>query len=251
MRRFRLLLVLLLALAGPVDAATFVAGNGTRDDATDNSLATVVTGTNTGNLVLCYVKWEGATTTVAISDGTTTFTADATGIESHTNGDHHAVLHYLLASAGGNDTMTATLGANRPFKHLACGSFAYTGTVARDTGVIAEGGGVGGELVNSGNFTPTFATEGVALGCWGAYETITPTANHAINGVADDGAFGLTDGTQCWYRLLATGFTNGAATVTKATSEEAWVAGGYGFEVTAGGGGGAVLPQRTLVGVGQ
>lgn len=203
--------------------ATFGAGNGAIDDTNDATMAVTLTGVTAGDLIVGVAKWEGTNvaTLNSVSDGTTSMTLDALGTLNHANNDLNSRMFYLLSSvASGSLTYTMTLSASRPFKQLAVARFTYTGTASRNaanqTTVTAPGAPW---TVVSGNISPS-GTELVVCGFWGNYFTNTPS-NHLINGVAEDGIFGTANGTQGWYRLLSTGFTNGQATLDEGAGIDA------------------------------
>lgn len=250
--------VLLIALligglwAQPVSAATFIAGNGQKEDGSGTSIATTIggAGVSAGNFVMCVVKFEGASLdagNISATDGTATLTEDPDGVVAHVGaGDLFSLAMWLPASVGGGDTFTVTLSAARAWKQLACGAFSYSGTIALDDSTSA---GVDIDTMTSTYTGPAATIAGselIAVACWGNYATATPTAR-TINGTAADGNFGNSDGTQCWYRLLSSGYTAGVTTLvfssvpaTEATMHH------LGFEVTAGGGGSACRDMSLL-----
>lgn len=215
--------------------ATFTAGNGAKEDSgADATIAVALDiGTGTKRLVVGVVKWEGASSSLSsVSNGTTTATLDPLGSLNHSNNDLNGCMFYWLDSAeSGSLTFTATLSGNRAFKQIAVGAFNYSGTATRNTGVQTASTG---NTVASGLYSPS-GSELVVIGFWGNYTTQTPI-DHMINSVVEDGIFGNTDGTQGWYRLLSSGFTNGQATCDQQTSID-YLGFGVAFAITAGGGG--------------
>lgn len=244
MRRFFQTIALLLALLLPVQiwAATFVNGNGADDATNDTTMAVTVTGVSAGNLVHVIVKYEGTGTTATVSDGTTSLTQDATGVQSHTNGDLNAVNFYLLSSvASGSVTYTVTLGASRPFKTMDAAVFSYSGTASRQTAAYGSLSATdnGTDPVLSGTISPT-GSDLIVVGSYFAYASATSTT-HLINAVAADATFGGPGGSIGWYRLLGTGFTNGAASIDFNSTNDGLVS-ITAYSITAGGGGPDVTP---------
>ena len=211
--------------------ATFIGGNGAKIDASTTTVGVSGVTVAAGDLVVGVTKWEVGTSTISVSNGTTGATLDTLGVLAHANGDLFGCMWYYLAcQETGNLTFTSTLGTARAFKQTAYGVFRYTGTASRNAGNQNAGTGT---AVASGLFSPS-GSELVTIGYWGNYVTETPT-NHLINGVADDAVFGNTDGTQGWYRLLSSGFTNGQATVDQSGSL-AFLGFGVAFAIAAAGG---------------
>src|SRR6185503_7252786 len=101
-------------------------------------------GVQEGSLVVAYVKWEEtAASAVTLSDGTSTFTADA--INSAANGDLHGRFYYLLSSsASGTVNYTATWSAARAFRRLVVYEYTYGGSTVildasnRDTDIVGN-----------------------------------------------------------------------------------------------------------------
>ena len=73
-------------------------------------------GVTAGNLIVAVVFWEGPTTTVSVSDGTSSFTVGNAGVNPDTIDDYWDIrqcVAYLLSANSGNKTYTLTLGAAR------------------------------------------------------------------------------------------------------------------------------------------
>ncbi len=84
-------------------------------DGSTTSVAVTVTSTAAGSLIAVFCGWEGAVgATVTVSDGTTGFTAGTpkdSGASTTPNDDNHGQWFYLLVSASGKTTITATWSA--------------------------------------------------------------------------------------------------------------------------------------------
>jgi len=192
--------------------ATYVQGNVAGNDAGSTSITTTLTGVAAGNLIVIYVGWEGATTTVSVSDGTSSFTGlDAT---SGAGGDLWGRWFYLLSSTSGNKTYTVTYGASRSYRRVAVMEFNSSNTWALDAGPSV--GSVAGTNPTSGNITTT-GSEVVALGACINYGSNT-SESQTIGGSASAGNVQTEAGDSIvmWYRIATV--SNGSA-----VSSPAWV----------------------------
>lgn len=220
-------------------ALAYVQSNKNADNSGGSSTTITVTlpSVVAGTLVVVGLKYEGATTTSSVSDGTDTFTP-RTQI-SHANGDVHSRWFYLLASggSGGVMTFTATLGASRPWRGLHVYNFSYTGTAAFDVEPTGGGSQGNGTAATSGTFN-TSGTDEVVVAIHGNY-TGSVSSNPLVNGAAADGSNSDTIADMSWYKILSATFSGGAATVTVASGD--WVVAAAGFKVTGGGGGGGLV----------
>ncbi|MFO0691587.1 MAG: PQQ-dependent sugar dehydrogenase [Myxococcota bacterium] len=203
----------------------FARSQGASNDASGTTLSVPLTNVRAGSLIVAYVKWEGATSgsTVTLSDGTSTFTAD-TQVNS-ANGDLHGRFFYLPAStASGNVTYTATWSAGRPFRRLLVSEYAYSGgTVAFDGSNRATA--TSGTL-NSGNLTTTGSDE-VVFGAYGEYSSVDTTAER-IGGVAADQVV-RSGFASMWSKTFTAPFTGAA---TAAGNSSTWVGSVIAFKRT-------------------
>ena len=161
-----------------------------------------------GSLIVAFAKWEGAAgSTVTLSDGTSTFTADVQNDAA--NGDLHGRFLYLPASVKtGTVTYTASWSPARPFRRLAVYEYrAGGGPVSFDASNRATA--TTGNL-NTGNVTTTGLDE-VAFGAYGEYNTTTTTGEQ-IGGLAADQVVRASF-VSMWSRRFTGTFT-GAATAT-------------------------------------
>ena len=188
------------------------------------SATVALTGVGAGNLLISVAFWEGADTTVSISDGTTTFTNGTAGVNSATidgTWDVRQRPAYLLGVAsGGNKTITLTLGASRNTVALHVLEFSKTAGAWALDGQAAYGQG-NGTAMASGSLT-TSGNPVVAVGWARNWTNQTVTApligGQAALGLQSDGA---TSGGS-WYRIGA--LAGGTAQATSSSSDQ-WLSG--------------------------
>ena len=207
--------------------ATYIQGNVNAADAGSTSITTTLTGVAAGNLIVVYVGWEGATTTVSVSDGTSSFTGlDAT---SGAGGDLWGRWFYLLSSTSGNKTYTVTYGASRGYRRVAVMEFNSANTWSLDQG--PSGGSGSGSYPTSGNITTT-GSEVVALGASLNYTTDS-YGTLTIDGGAAGGNVnsGSGDGIVMWYRIAEIS----AGGAVNAYNNVSWVCDIVAFKAEAGG----------------
>lgn len=186
---------------------SFGRSNSAFADGAGTTLSVQLTGVQTGSLIVGYVKWEGAASSVTLNDGTGTFTADA--VNHGANGELHGQFLYRLSSnAAGNVTYTATWSTPASYRKLFVYEYTQSGgVVALDTSNRATANS--GSL-NSGAITTT-GTDEVVFGAYGEYDAST-TTNEQINGVAADQVL-RTRYAAMWSKRFTAPFT-GAATAT-------------------------------------
>ena len=192
-----------------------------------------VNSTGSGNLILVSVKDEsGSATSVAVSDGTTSFTVTDTHNFGGASG-FNLTWAYLLSSNSGKTSIDVTMGASRECQ-VSVWEISPTGgsTWALDvggTGSFAQGNSA---TPTSGDVTTTGTDEAV-FGAYADFSGSTPST-FQINGVAADDSK-IQTFSASWVRLLGATFTNGHANCTISANE--WIAGIIAFKATAGGGG--------------
>lgn len=199
-----------------------------------SSIPITLNGVGAGNLIVLLLKYEGATTTSSVSDGTSSLTALTE--KAHSNDDVRCRIFYLLSANSGNKTYTVTLGAARDWWRVHVWEFAHGGSISFDTEPSGGGGAGTGTSASSGNMTTTGTSE-LAIAMYGEYSAST-LSSLAINGQAADGSISddpLGTLTASWYEIFGGTFT-GAATVTLSGSS-AWVVVAAAFKEAAAGGG--------------
>ena len=177
-----------------------------------------------GDLLVCWVKHEGSSTTLAVADSASgnSFTFDAGDKTDHSNGDLHTSFGYVLsASADATFVGRLTLGAARTFRVIQVWQFRPDSgeTVTKDASNDAQGSSL---AVSSGNITTTGDDE-VVVGGYGEYVG-ADSETHQIGGVAATAVLqASTVAGECfsasWYRILSATMTNGAATCAVLSSD--------------------------------
>jgi hypothetical protein len=217
-------------------ALTYRTESGTEESGSSTTVAVTQTSVVAGSLKIAWVKHEGGTGSITLSDGTSAFTGDT--YQGHSNTDLGGQFFYLLSSvASGSVTYTATFNSARTFRSIMVWEYTYSGTASFDTSNRAQSSS--SAAVASGNITTT-GTDEVVIGSYGEYSART-ISSAQINGVAADHTHQFTtiNFTASWDRVVSSTFT-GEATGT-ITGAEAWLGHIIAIKVTAGGGGGTTI----------
>jgi len=217
---------------------SFVQANGAGASESSTTIDVSLTGVTAGNLICIFVKHEGASTTINVSDGTSSFAAGSSYV-SHGGGDLHVQCFYLLASAAsGSVTYTATFGAGRAWRRVVVMEFAYTATAT-----FTDGNGSAGDGTAPTTGDITAANNSVVFAGYGEYGGTT-ISTFDWNSLAAGGSMdytGDTDGVYggacAWYRIVgASDEGTGPATAALAISDT-YACAGMAIEDAAGGGG--------------
>ena len=216
----RTALVLLLVLASVSAHATCTLIDSRVQNSAASSATTVLSGDFTAvqagdTLIGVIGNGEGGTTTIGVSDGTSSFSEAATPT-AYAGANGQIGLYYLLSSvATGGVTYTITYGAARTYRSVAMFQFRCTDTVS--FGSIASAAATSAAPSSGNLVVPTgdvLAIGGVFTFSGANLSAVSPQ----INGVAADG-FINADYTLGFYRAISTGFT-GAATATLGGSDQ-------------------------------
>lgn len=178
-----------------------------------------------GDVLVIWVKWEGAATTVSVAKSTgspaNTFTFDAGDMTNHSNNDLHGILGYLLAaSADASATMRVTWALTRPHRRGIIMQFRPDSleTVTKDASNIGSGTSAAPQ---SGVITTT-GTDEIAVGGYGEYSAST-TSSELINGAAaTEPTASPQNISSAWYSILTATFTGGRASATIVGNED-WI----------------------------
>lgn len=189
-------------------------------------------GVTAGNLIVAVVFWEGPTTTVSVSDGTSSFTVGNAGVNPDTidgEWDIRQCVAYLLSANSGNKTYTLTLGAARQTVALHVLEFSGDHDWSLD-GQASYGYGRG-TTETSGSLTTT-GTNVVCVGwgrMWasGGYSSQTIGGSTATEATDNGGYSGYTA-----YRIAT--LSSGTAVAT--SSNQYWLSGLVAFNSDGGGG---------------
>jgi X-X-X-Leu-X-X-Gly heptad repeat protein len=215
MRLARIIALLLSSIPAWAGFA-FVQSNGAFVDATSTTIAVGLTSVTANSLIILWVKWEGAITTITgCSDGTNSLTVGPSNIITNANNDLHGATFYLLISSSGTKTYTCTLGATRPYRQIVVMEFSGDAGETRSTDGSNEAQAGSGDLA-SGTIT-TAGTDDVVVGTYGNYSGVT-TSDEQIGGVAAAGRqeAGAAPSSM-WYRILTATMTTGQATADVGT----------------------------------
>lgn len=99
-------------------AAAYVNTGHGFNTASGGSIATGATSHTTGNLLVCCVRHEGATTTISVADTAGNTWTPLTKV-THPGGDMHLQFFYVLNCTGNaSNVVTATFGASRTFRGI-------------------------------------------------------------------------------------------------------------------------------------
>lgn len=220
---------------------TFVADGAGANDGGGTTLATTaVAGVQAGD---CVVVWASEntvdTTTMTVSDGTTSLT----GLTKGTSGGAMAgQIFYLLASvATGSVTYTVTYSGTVSGRRICAAVYRPSGTVTFDV-QSAFGASATGTTATSGTYT-TAAGDVLAVGgTWNLSANVI--SGELLNGLAAD-TVTRSAGSSLWRKAFASGFTGGTAVATW-TGSTRWICQGVSFLNTDGGGGGTVAQPSSL-----
>lgn len=204
----------------------------TRDASGSTTVTITITSTTAGALHACLIKHEATTTTLAVSDGTTSFTGLT---KFNVFADCYGQWFYNLTGNGGKTSITCTVSSSSTWIRCHFWEYSYTGTCSFD--VEKAGTGTPSASVSTGNFTTTSsgAGNGLTLAAYCEYSTNT-VSNNAVNGVTagvivEPGTAAAP--TETWGLVYDAGFT-GAATGSVTSTD--WLCIAAAFKATGGGG---------------
>jgi hypothetical protein len=207
-----------------------------------------------GNLVRVFVKYEGPSRTLSVSDGTSSFSTPGQVDNAASGNDMHTQEFYLLSANGGKTGATVTFtGGNGAFVSIFVEEFAGAvggGTWSLDGTPVTTASN--GATLNSGN-TTTSGTEGAACAGYGEY-SIDAINSATINGVNAFSTLRQLSGTTAsaiWFTTYSAGFTGASAATRTGGPTDPWNMSLMTFKYAAGGGGGAtslLVPSRVNMG---
>lgn len=209
---------------------TRVQVNSAYDNTNDTSWSVSLTGVTAGNLILLFIRWSGgATTTVSVSDGTSSL--DIGTQQAFEGGNSVALFAWLLAANSGNRTYTITLGAARIHKCALIAEFSHAATAVQD----GEATGTGTSTTpNSGEISTT-GTDEIAFGYYADTTGQVPTASsETINNATRDDFFDQPGqpnfNERVWHKAFDSTWGPEDAACAIATSGE-WACGLVAFKV--------------------
>jgi hypothetical protein len=179
----------------------------------------LVRATSAGDLIVIWVKWEGATGTNEVSvtgdDSGSTWVKGTLVTNTVDSNNLHGQFIYTLSAAGAGTGVTVTMPANGEYSRAILMNFTKTGTASMD--VQNTGTGTGTTLT-TGQVTTTGAKD-VCLGSYGEYSA-TASSSETIGGSARAAVSSASNSSSMWYRILASTMTNGTSS---ATVGEPWI----------------------------
>lgn len=198
--------------------------------AADVSVSTTLTGVTAGNLIIVFTGYQDPTTTMVISDGTSTLLKGTTN-----DTGPHTVFAYLLAANGGTRTYTMTPGTGLHFMRIHAWEFAYTGgAISLDS---ERNDASGTTAAVSSNPFSTTGTDTLAMaGLYAAGDVSLIATPQIDSNNATDTLNPASTGMATWYRAVTAPISGGLATGTVAGGGgSAWVVGTIAFTVAAAG----------------
>ena len=130
-------------------AAAYVNTGSGFNTASGGSIATGATSHTAGNLLVCCVRHEGASTTISLADTAGNTWTPLTKV-THPGGDMYLQLFYALNCAGNaSNVVTATFGASRTFRGIQVQQFSGLSSYdEEDSGTTSAGTSVTAGTVN-------------------------------------------------------------------------------------------------------
>lgn len=208
----------------------------TNADSTSTTIAVTVDSTGYTHVV-CFVKHEGAATTITGADNKSSGAFNQLTKVDHSNGDLSSRLLWVkIGSPGTSHTITATFGASRLYRRLACwGVNSGTGELELDVEATAQGSSA---TPDAGSLATTAAT--VSFMGVGEHDVVTYTPG---SGWTED----LDSSIHAQSRADASGTLDPTCTSSGGMD---WTANAASFKEAAGGGG-ATVRTLMMMGVGQ
>ena len=223
---------------------TFVQSASANGDGSSTTLAVSLTGVGSGNLIVVYAGFfNEATTSMSVSDGTSTLTG-LTQRHAGTN-NHDGQWFYLLTANSGNLTYTVTYGAARSFRRIWVGEYSYTGTASFDvenfnnsdvTNVLA-----GGVITTTGTDELVLSSHQCHVGAH--------ISSPQFDSVAADRTTQIGSNADVWDRILTATVSNKEASGTAGSAQ--WLSITASFIITGGGARGLFrTPPLSGIGIG-
>lgn len=201
-------------------ALTFVASAGNYNAGSGTSIATSSTlDVAAGDVLLCHVGYESASTTCTVSDGGSNSFEGGTEEQSGANTNFSRLFYLLAASANATATFAATLGGTRAYRSIIVLQFRPDSGDAASVDQSAVLDNTTQSIASPA--ISTTGTDEVVVAAVKSYSTATFSA-FQIGGVAADGSVVQPAGSgawsSMWYRILTATASNITATVTQANA---------------------------------
>lgn len=187
-------------------------------DLTEGASTVQLLGCANGSLVVAWLKSENNAVVTSVSN-TGGETVNLLTNNSHSNNDLDGMFVWFVSTSAGDKVLTPSFSTSATFTRFRIAEFGTTGTptvAAEDASAEGTGDCLSGLITISGS-------DLLVLGANGEYTGVDPTSP-LINGAA---ATFVTDGStpgsysRMWYKILTSGFTNGAAGATSPSLE--WI----------------------------
>ncbi len=152
-------------------------GSNTTGDTSSTTIAVTVNSTGYTHIV-CFVKHEGAPTTITAADNKGSGSYNLLTKVDHSNGDISSRIEWVkIGTPGTSHTITATFGASRPYRRLICwGVNSGTGELALDVEATNQGNGASQDAGSLATSAATVSFMGV-----GEYISTTYTPGSGWN----------------------------------------------------------------------
>ena len=188
-------------------AFTYVNKNAAVSDGSTSNMSVSLTGVTAGNLIVVFLKHEGASVSITVNDGTDDLTPD-TYNNLHSSSDCYSQFFYDVSANGGDRTYTASWTGTRPFKSIHVMEYSYAGACTFDT---SNRNSADTGSPSSGNIT-SYDGNTVAFGGAGEYDAGTMT-NFSINGSAADQTIQAGSAVRyMWSKTFSATYTGQATT---------------------------------------
>lgn len=204
------------------NAWTFI-GSGAED--AHNQITTGVPAA--GNLIVVFIKTEGADHITGATRGTDTYSLG--NVSTHANGLVRCMFLYFLSAADASTSVVTftTSGADVTFQQIVYWNFSASGTHSLDANPTGSTGTSATGVINSGTYTTSVST-GLALGGYGAYSANTVSAMKVGSNTAT-GSLNSQE-SYSWYYLFSSTLTGVTSNCLLTGSSADWTMSGISFK---------------------
>lgn len=247
--RLAVLLLVLVGLAAPVDAAIVrvnTSANENYTGASSSALTSTAASLTGGNSLIVIATWgvDSATVSSVTDTAGNTFSA----VAAHNDGASFVVI-WAATNVTGNGSNTVTVNLSGTVRYWAVMTLQYSGlvtsSVANMTDLTATGQATSSTTVTSSTWGPTAQANEVLIAATrnGAGSGLTPDTGYSIAVQDTIGAGAVED-------RIVSSVQGGGSTVSMTGSTLDWVLVFASFKEAGGGGGGTPTKRLLLLGVG-